>query len=49
MQAEGRGTEGTIEVNPKRRSLGHDVSNLVFETIEESCAFGEDIFLVGLR
>jgi hypothetical protein len=38
-----------IEVNPKRRSLGHDVSNLVLETIEEICTFGEDRVLVGLR
>ena len=38
-----------VEVNSKRRSPGHDVSNLVLETVEESCAFGEDIVLVGLR
>ena len=38
-----------VEVNNKRRSFGHDVSNLVLETIEESCAFGEDRVLVGLR
>ena len=25
------------------------MSNLVLETVEESCAFGEDIVLVGLR
>ena len=38
-----------VEVNSKRRSPSHDVSNLVLETVEESCAFGEDIVLVGLR
>ena len=39
-----------VEVNSKRGSPGHDVSNLVLETtVEESCAFGEDIVLVGLR
>ena len=25
------------------------MSNLVLETVEESCAFGEDVVLVGLR
>ena len=43
------GVEGRRLSYPKRRSLGHDVSNLVLETIEESSAFGEDIVLVGLR
>ena len=38
-----------VEVNAKRRSPSHYVSNLVLETVEESCAFGEDIVLVGLR
>ena len=38
-----------VEVSPKCRSHGHDVSDLVLETVEESCAFGEDIVLVGLR
>ena len=38
-----------VEVNPKHRSLGHDMSNLVLETVEESCAFGEDRVLVGLH
>ena len=38
-----------VEVNSKRGSPGHDVSNLVLETVEESCAFGEDIVLVWLR
>ena len=38
-----------VEVNSKRRSPSHDVSNLVLETVEESCAFGEDIVLVGLK
>ena len=38
-----------VEVNSKRCRPGHDVSNLVLETVEESCAFGEDIVLVGLR
>ena len=37
-----------VEINMKCRSLGHDVSNLVLESIEESCAFGEDKVLVGL-
>ena len=38
-----------IEVDPKRRGLRHDVSDLALETVEESRAFGEDIVLVGLR
>ena len=38
-----------VEVNSKRRSPSHYVSDLVLETVEESCAFGEDIVLVGLR
>ena len=38
-----------VEVNAKRRSPGHDVSDLVLETVEESRALGEDIVLVGLR
>ena len=38
-----------VKVHSKRGRPGHDVSNLVLETIEESCAFGEDIVLVGLR
>ena len=38
-----------VEVNNKRRSFVHDAFNLVLETIEESCAFGEDRVLVGLR
>ena len=45
-----RGKRGKeVQVHPKRRSLGHKVSNLVLEIIEESCAFGEEIVLVGLR
>ena len=29
-----------VEINPKRRSVGHDVSDLVLEeAVEESCAF----------
>ena len=47
-----------VEVSPKCRSHGHDVSDLVppppppppvLETVEESCACGEDRVLVGLR
>ena len=38
-----------IEVDPKRRDLRHDMSDLALETVEESRAFGEDIVLVGLR
>ena len=38
-----------VEVDPKYRSLGHDVSNLVLAAVEESCACGEDRVLVGLR
>jgi hypothetical protein len=30
-----------IEVDPKRRCLRHDMSNLALETVEESRAFGE--------
>ena len=35
-----------VKVDSKRRSPGHNVAHLVLETIEESCAFGEDIVLV---
>ena len=35
-----------VEVNSKRRGPRHDVPNLVLETVEESCAFGEDIVLI---
>ena len=38
-----------VEVNSKRGSPGHDVADLVLETVEESRALGEDIVLVGLR
>ena len=38
-----------VKVHWKRRSPCHNVAYLVLETIEESCAFGEDIVLVGLR
>ena len=38
-----------VEVDSKRRSSCHDVSNLILETVGESCAFGEDIGSVGLR
>ena len=38
-----------VENNPKCRCLGHDVSNLLLESIAESCEFGEDRVLVGLR
>jgi len=40
---------GKIEVDPKRRSLRHDVSDLALETVEKSRAFGEEIVLTGLR
>ena len=38
-----------VEVDSRRRSPSHYVSHPVLETVEESCAFGEDIVLVGLR
>ena len=38
-----------VEVSAKCRSHGQDVSDLVLETVEESCACGEDRVLVGLR
>jgi hypothetical protein len=38
-----------IEIDPKRRCLRHDMSNLALETVEESRTFGEDIVLIGLR
>ena len=38
-----------VEVSPKCRSHGQDVSDLILETVEESCACGEDRVLVGLR
>ena len=52
VRVSGRGARDRrkeVEVNNKRRSLFHDAFNLVLETIEESCAFGEDRVLVGLR
>jgi hypothetical protein len=38
-----------IEVDPKRRGLRYDMSDLALETVEENRAFGEDIVLIGLR
>jgi len=38
-----------IEVDPKRRCLRHDMSNLALETIEESRVFGKGVVLIGLR
>jgi hypothetical protein len=38
LRAGGRGAEG-IEVDPKRRSLSHDESDLVLETVEERETF----------
>ena len=38
-----------MEVDPKRRGLRHDMSDLALETVEESRDFGEDIVLIGLR
>jgi len=38
-----------IEVDPKRRGLRHDMTDLALETVEESRAFGEDIVLIGMR
>ena len=38
-----------IEVDPKRRGLRHDMSDLALETVEESRAFGENLVLIGLR
>ena len=42
-------TRGKYEVDSKRRSLRHDLSELVLETVEECRAFGEDIVWIGLR
>ena len=48
MRVAGRGMRNRghrreeVEVKPWRRSLGLDVSNLVLETVEESCAFREE-------
>ena len=38
-----------IEVDPKRRLLAHDVSDLALDAGKESCAFGEDVVLIWLR
>jgi hypothetical protein len=38
-----------IEVDPKRRGLRYNMSDLASETVEESRAFGEDLVLIGLR
>ena len=38
-----------IEVDTKRRRLGHDVSDLALDAGKESCAFGEDVVLIWLR
>ena len=40
---------GQIHVDAQRGGLRHDVSDLTLEAIEESCAFGEDCVLIGLR
>ena len=40
---------GKIEMDPKRRSLRHDTSNLVLETVGENRELGEDTVLIGLR
>ena len=40
---------GKIHVDAQRGGLRHDVSDLTLEAIEESCAFGEDCVLIGLR
>ena len=42
-----RGRRLEVEVNSKRRSPSHDLSNLVLETVEESCAFGAFKFRRG--
>jgi hypothetical protein len=46
-----RGVEGRseIKVEPKRRGLRHNMSDLALETLEESREFGEDMVLIGLR
>ena len=46
-----RGGRGEVEaqVDAHCRCLSHDVSDLALEAIEESCAFGEDCVLIGLR
>jgi len=42
--ARSRGDRGSeIEVDPKRRGLRHDMSNLALETVEESRAFSDPI------
>jgi hypothetical protein len=46
LRVGGRGVEDEIEVDPKRRGLRHDMSDLALETVEESRAFGEVIVLV---
>ena len=45
----GQGTRNRGDRREGGRSLGDDVSNLVLETIEESCACGEDRSLIRLR
>ena len=40
---------GQVEIDGQGRGLRHDVSDLALEAIEESCAFGEDCVLIGLR
>jgi hypothetical protein len=37
------------QVDPKRRGLRYDMSDLALEAVEESRAFGEEIVLIGLR
>ena len=47
--ARGRGDRrNEIKVNPKCRSLGYDVSDLVLEAIEESSSFGEDMMMMSI-
>ena len=40
---------GQIHVDSQGGGLRHDVSDLTLEALEESCAFGEERVLMGLR
>jgi hypothetical protein len=40
---------GQIHADAQRGGLRHDVSDPTLDAVEESCAFGEDYVLIGLR
>jgi hypothetical protein len=49
-KARGRGDHACeVEVHPKLRCVGHDVSDFALDAGKERCAFGQDMVLIWLR